>query len=127
MITVMRRYRRILQVGLLVVIAAFVITSVVVSGASSFRGGAARDSVAIVNGESIPTDRYQRRYQAYLETYAQIYRDRFSPEMAERMGLAQQVVGDLVQEELVVQRARAEGLEVTDAELNAQIQGIPAF
>src|ERR1051326_2298315 len=127
MITVMRRYRRILQVGLLVVIGAFVITSVVMSGASSFRGGAARDSVATVNGEAIPTDRYQRRYQAYLETYAQIYRDKFSPEMAERMGLAQQVVGDLVQEELVVQRARTEGLEVTDAELNAQIQAIPAF
>jgi peptidyl-prolyl cis-trans isomerase D len=47
--------------------------------------------------------------------------------MAERMGLPQQVVQDLVQETLVVQRARAEGLEVSDAELNAQIQAIPAF
>jgi peptidyl-prolyl cis-trans isomerase D len=128
MITVMRRYRRVLQIGLLLVIVAFVVTSVVVSGANPFKtGGAAREGIATVNGETIPTDRYQRRYQAYLETYAQIYRDRFSPELAERMGLPQQVLNDLVQEALVVQRARAEGLEVTDAELNAQIQAIPAF
>lgn len=128
MITVMRRYRRLLQVGLLVVIAAFVITSVVVSGSSTFRGSdVGVDSVATVNGETIPNDRYHRRYQAYLDAYAQVYRDRFTPELAERMGLPQQVVNDLVQETLVVQRARAEGLEITDVELNAQIQAIPAF
>jgi peptidyl-prolyl cis-trans isomerase D len=128
MITVMRRYRRVLQVGLLLVIVAFVVTSVVVSGSNTFRGnGATRDGVAVVNGESIPADRYQRRYQVYLDAYAKIYRDRFSPEMAERMGLSQQVVNDLVQEALIVQHARAEGLETTDAELNAQIQALPAF
>jgi peptidyl-prolyl cis-trans isomerase D len=127
MITVMRRYRRLLQIGLLLVIAAFVITSVVVSGSGTFRDGVAADSVATVNGESIPTERYQRRYQAYLDAYTQVYRDRFTPELAERMGLPQQVVNDLVQEALVVQRARAEGLEVTDVELNAQIHAIPAF
>jgi len=127
MITLMRQYRRVLQVGLLVVIAAFVITSVVVSGSNTFRGDVPADSVATVNGETIPADRFQRRYQAYLDAYAQVYRDRFTPELAERMGLPQQVVNDLVQETLVVQRARAEGLEVTDVELNAQIQAIPAF
>jgi peptidyl-prolyl cis-trans isomerase D len=127
MITMMRRYRRVLQVGLLVVIAAFVVTSVVVSGSGTFRSGVPEDSVATVNGETIPTDRFRRRYQAYVDAYAQVYRDRFTPELAERMGLPQQVVQDLVLETLVVQRARTEGLEVTDAELNAQIQAIPAF
>jgi len=41
--------------------------------------------------------------------------------------LPQQAVNDLVQEAIVVQRARAEGLEVSDEELNAQIQAVPAF
>ncbi len=55
MITVMRRYRRVLQIGLLVVIAAFVLTSVYVG---SMSGGARNrgDTVATVNGESIPVD-----------------------------------------------------------------------
>ena len=127
MITLMRRYRKSLQIGLLVVIAAFV-ASLFVFGATGSRDGAApRDRVATVNGETIPLERFQRRYQMYLEAYAQTYRDRFSTEMAERLGLPQQVVGDLVQEALIVQRARAEGLAVTDEELNARIHAIPAF
>jgi len=126
MITVMRRYRRVLQIGLLVVIAAFVLTSVYVgsmSGGSRNRG----DIVATVNGEAIPVERYQRRYQAYLDAYSRVYRDRFSPTLAEQLGLPQQAVNDLVQEAVVVQRARAEGLEVGDEELNAQIQAVPTF
>ena len=126
MITFMRRYRKGLQVGLLVVIAAFV-TSLFVFGARSVGDGRDREWVATVNGETIPIERYQRRYQAYLDTYSQIYRDRFTPELAERLWLPQQVVNDLVQEALVVQRARAEGLGVADEELNAQIQAVPAF
>jgi peptidyl-prolyl cis-trans isomerase D len=56
-----------------------------------------------------------------------MYRDRFTPELAERMGLSQQVVNDLVQEAVIVQQARAEGMELSDEELNARIQTIPAF
>jgi peptidyl-prolyl cis-trans isomerase D len=127
MITMMRRYRKALQVGLLLVIAAFV-ASLFVFGAGGIGGGPeTRDAVATVNGEPISTERYQRRYQVFLASYAQMLRDRFSPEMAERFGLPQQVVEDLVQEALVVQRARREGLEVTDEELNAQVHAIKAF
>jgi len=129
MITMMRRYRKALQLGLLVIIAAFV-ASLFVFGAAGSRfggGGETRDSVATVNGETIPIERFQRRYQSYVEAYAQIYRDRFSSEMAERMGLPQQVLGDLVQEALIVQRATAEGLTISDEELNARINAIPIF
>src|SRR2546430_14725600 len=80
----MRRYRRVLQVGLLLVVAAF-IASLFVFGQRGFGDGAGRDSVATVNGEPIPYARYQRRYQAYTEAYAQMYRDRFSAELAERL------------------------------------------
>jgi peptidyl-prolyl cis-trans isomerase D len=125
MITVMRNYRRTLQVGLFLIIAAFIVTSVVVFGAGS--SGVRQDSVATVNGESIPVDRYERRFRAYYDAYAQMYRDRFTPELAQQMGLAQQVVGDLVQEALVVQRAVREGLAVTDEELNVQMNAVPSF
>src|SRR5438046_776392 len=125
MITVMRRYRRVLQVGLLVVIAAFVLTSVYVG---SMSGGARNrgDVVATVNGEAIPVERYQRRYQAYLDAYSRVYRDRFSPTLAEQLGLPQQAVNDLVQEAVVVQRARVEGLEVTDEEVAEYLKAHPA-
>jgi peptidyl-prolyl cis-trans isomerase D len=126
MITMMRRSRRVLQIGLLVVIAAFVATSVFVFGSGGL-GGDPDTAVAKVNGETISADRYQRRYQEYLNAYSATLQDRFSPEMAERLGLPQQVLDDLVQEEVIVQRARAERLEVNDEELNAQIHAIPHF
>ena len=127
MITWMRRYRRTLNVTLIVVALGFA-ASLFVFGASGFRDEErAAASVAKVNGELIPTERYQRRYQAYLDAYSQLYRDRVTPELAERMGLPQQVVNDLVQEAVIVQRARAEGLELSDEELNAQIQAIPTL
>ena len=122
----MRRYRRILNVTLIVVAGGFVV-SLFAFGAMGDRSGQTQNSVATVNGESIPLERYQRRYQAYMDAYSQMYRDRFTPELAERLGLPQQVVNDLVQEAVIVQRARAEGLELSDEELNAQIQSIPAF
>src|SRR5262249_61273244 len=106
----MRRYRKSLQIGLLVIIAAFV-ASLFVFGSSGSRmdGGEARDRVATVNGESIPIERFQRRYQAYLEAYAQMYRDRFTNELAERVGRPQQVGGELRQGGVVVQRTQPAG------------------
>src|SRR5438093_13371806 len=101
MITLMRRHRKALQIGLLVVIAAFV-ASLFVFGATGSRGGGdPRDTVATVNGEVIPIERYQRRYKSYMEAYAQIYHDRFSPEMAERPGPPAQVVRTAIHEALV--------------------------
>ena len=83
MITFMRRYRRTLQVALFLVIAAF-IGSLFVFG-SMGRDGETPGSVATVNGEPISVERYQRRYQNWQRFYAQMLRERFSPELAEQM------------------------------------------
>ncbi|MGH7356838.1 MAG: SurA N-terminal domain-containing protein [Candidatus Rokuibacteriota bacterium] len=126
MIGVMRRYRKTLQIGLLVVVAAF-IASLFVFGTQGFGDGERSDAVATVNGETISAERFQRRYQDYLDAVSAQSRERFSPQLAEQLGLPQQVLSMLVQEALVVQRARAEGLEVSDEELSAQIQAARIF
>src|SRR5262245_42290616 len=127
MITFMRRYRRTLQIGLLVIVAAFVASLFIFGSGARDGSGGARDSVATVNGEKISVERYQRRYQEYLSMYTQMMRERFNPEMAERLGLPQQVVDDLVLEAVAVQKAQSEGLSVGDEELNAQIHALTAF
>jgi peptidyl-prolyl cis-trans isomerase D len=126
MITTMRRYRRVLQIGLLVVIAAFVLTSVFVFGQGNLRNDPG-DAVAIVNGESISLARYQRAYQNYANMISQASRRPLTPELAEQLGVARQVVDMLVTETVVLQRARAEGLEATDREINESVYAIPAF
>jgi peptidyl-prolyl cis-trans isomerase D len=127
MITFMRRYRRGLQVGLLVVIAAFV-ASLFVFGSSGFDQSAARaDTVATVNGETISRKQYQNRYQGYLEMYSQGQQGRLTPELAEQLGLPQRVVDELVTEVVVVQRAQAEGLGLSDEEFNAAVHAMREF
>ena len=126
MIQALRRNLKALSITLWVVIAAFIGTSIFVWGKGSIPGGDA-NAVATVNGEEIPIERYQRLYRSYLEFYRQVFKDRFTTETAERLGISQQVVDFLVDEVLVLQRAQAEGIQVGDEELRAKIQAIRAF
>ena len=124
MITFMRLHRKALQVGLLVVIAAFV-ASLFVFGSSGFdTGGEPADAVATVNGERISRRQYQDRFQGYLEMYSRGNQGRLTPELAEQLGLPQRVVDELVTEAAVVQRAQAEGLGLSDEEFNAAVHAM---
>jgi peptidyl-prolyl cis-trans isomerase D len=124
----MREYFKGLKLILLFVIVAFVATSLLYFGSGSLRGDGTRaQAPATVNGEDIPPARFQRMQRNYLEYYRRTYRQEITPEMAERLGLTQQVVNDLVQEALIIQQAKREGIVVGDDELRLAIQSIPAF
>ena len=71
MISTMREYFRGLKFVLLLVIVAFVATSVVYFGAGSMSGGVSDHAVATVNGEEIPVERFRRAYSSYIEFYRQ--------------------------------------------------------
>lgn len=123
MIQALRRNTKVL---LLVVIVAFIGTSFFVWGKGSITGGDP-NAVATVNGEEISLERYQRLYRSYADFYRQLYKERFTSEMVERLGISQQVVNDLIQETLILQRANAEGIHAGDEELRAQIQTLRIF
>jgi len=128
LIGAMRGYFRGLKFVLLVVIVAFIATSLFFYGSGPMQGDGARSAApTTVNGEEIPAARFQRMQRNYLEYYRRAYRQDITPEMAERMGLTQQVVSDLVQEALIIQQAKREGITVSDEELRLRIQSIPAF
>ena len=128
LIGAMRGYFRGLKFVLLVVIVAFIATSLFFYGSGPMQGDGSRASgAATVNGEEIPAARFQRMQRNYLEYYRRTYRQDITPEMAERMGLTQQVLSDLVQEALVIQQAKREGIAVADEELRLRIQSISGF
>jgi peptidyl-prolyl cis-trans isomerase D len=124
MITVMRKYLKVLHIFLWLVIAAF-IGSLFYIGSRDAGDAASSDSIGVVNGERIPAERFRRRYQAYVDAYSQVYHR--SPTEAERDSIGQRVRDGLIQETLIVQRADREGLAVGDEELSAQIQADPSF
>jgi peptidyl-prolyl cis-trans isomerase D len=124
----MREYFRSLKVILVVIILAFVVTSVVYFGSSAISGSMNRsNAVGTVNGEEIPAERYQRMQANLVDQYERAAKQRMTPEVAEQLGINQQVINDLVNDAVIVQTAAREGVRVTDDELRAFIQGMKEF
>jgi peptidyl-prolyl cis-trans isomerase D len=128
-ISIMREYARSLKIVLLAVIAIFILTSGVLFyfGTSALPGGSKPNVIASVNGEEIPVDRFRRAQANYAAAYERLTRQRMTPELAERMGLSQQVLNELITEAVVVQGADREGIRVGDDELRSRIQEIREF
>jgi peptidyl-prolyl cis-trans isomerase D len=116
--------RRTSRYFLAVVVITFV-GSLAYFGAT--RDQAPADAVATVNGEPISPLAFQRAYRATLEQYRQIFKDRFNEELVRSLRLQEQVLDRLVVDHLLEQRARAEGLAISDEELSAEITRIGAF
>ena len=128
MISVMREYARSLKVLLLLVVVVFILTSgVLFYWGSGPSGGAPGNTVAVVNGEEIPFERFRRAQANIIAAYERMSRQRLTPELAERLGLSQQVVNELVTEAVVIQGAAKEGVLVSDDELRTTIQQIREF
>jgi len=127
-ISAMREYFRGLKFILLIVIGAFLATSVIYFGTSTLSNGSSRPNVVgTVNGEDIPVERYRRVQASVVQAYEQVTRQRMTPELMERHGVIQQVVNDLVVDAVIVQTARQEGIRVSDDELRAQIREMRDF
>ncbi len=128
MISMMRDYARSLKFVLLIVIVVFILTSGVLFyfGTGPFEGGPS-SAVAVVNGEEIPLERFRRAQTNLIAAYERMSNQRLTPELAERLGLSQQVVNELVTETVVIQGAATEGVRVSDDELRSTIQQIREF
>jgi peptidyl-prolyl cis-trans isomerase D len=83
--------------------------------------------VAVVNGEEIPLERFRRAQTNLIAAYERMSNQRLTPELAERLGLSQQVVNELVTETVVIQGAATEGVRVSDDELRSTVQQIREF
>jgi peptidyl-prolyl cis-trans isomerase D len=124
----MRDYARSLKFVLLIVIVVFILTSGVLFyfGTGPFERGPS-NAVAVVNGEEIPQERFRRAQANLAAAYERMARQRLTPEIAERLGLSQQIINELVTEAVVIQGAAKEGVRVSDDELRATIQQIREF
>jgi len=95
-------------------------------GIWSPREGRERDLVRI--GDQIITVAEARKhYQNLRESYQSIYGEKFTEEMAKKLGLKERAVKDLINKILLLQEAQRLGLTVSSEEAQASIQNYPAF
>jgi peptidyl-prolyl cis-trans isomerase D len=123
----MREYFRSLKFILIIIVVAFVATSVVYLGTSINDTASNPAVVATVNGEEIPAERFQRTQANLIARYERMMRQSMTPDMIERFGLPRQVMNELVNEAVITQAGAREGIRVSDDELRSNIQDIPEF
>ena len=116
--------RRTSRYFLAVVVLAF-IASLAYFGATQERRGP--DWVVSVNGEEVSALAYQRAYRATVEQYRQLFKDRFTDEMARSLKIQEQVIDSLVTDRLIHQGAPVEGISVSNEELAAEIARMGVF
>jgi peptidyl-prolyl cis-trans isomerase D len=126
MLDQMRRHKGWLKWSLALVILTFAFFFVPNNGATT--AGVSPDQVlADVEGEPITVGQFQRRYSAQLQAYRQAYGGQISEPMLRQLGIDQQILQSLVDEQAVAVEARRQNLRVSDVEVRQRILSLPAF
>jgi peptidyl-prolyl cis-trans isomerase D len=122
----MRRHRGWLKwsLGILIIPFAFFF---VPSNNVTLAGIAPDTTIAEVEGETITVGEFQRRYNAQLQQYRQAYGGQINEQMLRQLGIDQQILQGLVDDQAVLAEARRQNLTVTDVEVRQRILSLPAF
>jgi peptidyl-prolyl cis-trans isomerase D len=125
----MRRHRNWLKwsLGLVVLtFIAFYIPSFLDTTSTSV-GASASDVVAAVNGTDIRGVDFQRRYQNQIQAYQQQYGSNINEQLLRQLGVDQQILQQMVDEQAELAEAQRQGIRVSDEELAQQIFSMPAL
>ncbi len=85
-------------------------------------------SVAVtVNGKAIAFDDFQAAYSNLYQLYQNIYQEQFTPTLERQLKLVQKSLDGVINQSLMLDEAKRQGLDVSKQELIDAIAKIPAF
>ena len=127
----MRRHRNWLKWSLALVVLTFVAfyardfatdtTTTTAAGATS------SEVVADVNGREITAGQFQQRYQSQIRAYQGAYGGNVTEQLLRQLGIDQQILTQMVDEQAALTEAERQGIRVSDEELAQQIFAIPGL
>ncbi len=80
-----------------------------------------------IGKEKVYLDEYWRAYDNLRNIYRDIYKDKFTPEMEEKLALKEKTLEKLIEDRLLLRKAAEMGIYVSDEELQEAIMNEPAF
>jgi len=125
----MRRHRNWLKWSLALVVLAFIalyFPSFMDTGNGTTIASSS-DVVASVNGKDIKGVDFQRRYQSQIQAYQQQYGGGVNEQLLRQLGIDQQILQQMVDEQAALTEAERQGIKVSDEELAQQIFSIPGL
>jgi peptidyl-prolyl cis-trans isomerase D len=123
----MRRHKAWLQWSLVLVVLAFIIFYIPDFLRGSGADATSGETIASVEGHAISSGEFRRTYQAQLRAYRSAYGSNMSEQLLKQLGIEQQILQQMVDEQASLAEARRLGIEVSDEEVRQRIFAIPAF
>jgi peptidyl-prolyl cis-trans isomerase D len=123
----MRRHKGWLKWSLAIVVLTFILLYIPSFMKPSGVGAAPSDVVASVNGREITVAQYERAYMQQVTQMRTAYGEAINPQLLKQLGIEQQVIQQLIDQEAVLAEAERIGIRVSDAELAARIVKLPGF
>ena len=125
----MRRHKNWLKwsLGLLIVPFALYFLPDFLGDRSSAASASPKEVVATIEGRDVTAGQFQRRFQTQMLAYQQAYGANMNAQLLRQLGIEQQILQQMVDEQAAFVEAERQGLRVSDEELRAQIFSFPAF
>ena len=108
-------------------VVGFLVISFAIWGIGDIFRGFGRSTVAKIGRTEISVEQFRTLYNDRLQQYSRQAGRAIGPEQARQLGLDRLVIGQIVSEILLDERARVLGLALSDAEVAKQITADPAF
>ncbi|HZI80115.1 MAG TPA: peptidyl-prolyl cis-trans isomerase [Vicinamibacterales bacterium] len=90
-------------------------------------GALPRETVATVDGHDLLAGEFQQLYVAQMQAYQQQFGGSMNAQLLRQLGIDQQVLSQMVDEQVAVLEAERQGLSVSDDELAQRILAIPGL
>ena len=113
--------------AVMVAVVGFLVISFAIWGIGDIFRGFGRSTVAKIGRTEITVEQFRTLYNDRLQQYSRQAGRAIGPEQARQLGLDRLVIGQIVSEILLDERARVLGLALSDAEVAKQITADPAF
>ncbi len=126
----MRRHKGWLKWSLALVVLAFIvfyIPSFLDDPTMIGVGAAPGEIVADVEGRTVTAGQFRQRYNAQLQAYRTAYGSGINDQLLRQLGLEQQILQQMVDEQAALVEADRLGIRVSDEELAQQIFAIPGL
>ena len=126
----MRRHKGWLKWSLALVVLAFIvfyIPSFLNDPTAVGVGAAPTEVIADVEGRSVTAGQFQQRYNSQIQAYRSAYGAGLSDQLLRQLGIEQQILQQMVDEQAALVEAERHGIRVSDEELAQQIFAIPGL
>jgi peptidyl-prolyl cis-trans isomerase D len=125
----MRRHKNWLKWSLAIVVLTFVLLYIpdFVQTTPTGTGAGAREVVAEINGRSVTAGDFQQRYLSQVQAYRQQFGGSLNDQLLRQLGVDQQILSQMIDEQVGLIEAEQNGISVSDDELAQQIFTIPGL